>query len=229
MFLAQRRAIVTGVAWFLGCGGEPRDAIPPPGATYPEIAHIVIDASDQGRFVCSGVLLAPQVILTAGHCVDNHQRWEVQVAGSSQLSLRAEALDWNEGGSELVNPKRHDVGLVYLDHPVTLAAYPALSKVRLDRPTPATRLARRASSQPYQANIWLTAADSIGYPHHYMSTTTLSRGDSGGPVFLRGTHEILAVSSGVGSGIQVSARIDLVSQWISERLTGPYAATAQSP
>jgi hypothetical protein len=43
-------------------------------------------------------------------------------------------------------------------------------------------------------------------------------GDSGGPVFLSGTHTILAVNSGAGSNTQVLARVDLLADWLTSQV-----------
>src|ERR1700710_594233 len=97
---------------------------------YPEAATI----SGSGGTVpvgyssyCSATLIAPRVILTAGHCVDGPTTWKVDVGAQSRTTTRAATFDWKNEGTT-VNPAHHDVGLLFLDQPVTLASYPTIAQ-----------------------------------------------------------------------------------------------------
>ncbi len=46
---------------------------------YPEAATLNIDVTQSMYYACSGTLIAPQVVLTAGHCVAGHHHWDVYV------------------------------------------------------------------------------------------------------------------------------------------------------
>jgi V8-like Glu-specific endopeptidase len=185
---------------------------------YLEAAYINIDATPVSAYVCSGTLIAPEVVLTAGHCVDTHSRWEVHVAGAYRVSTSTAVFDWNEQGSSTVNPAHHDVGLIFLNQPVTVSHYPTLSKAAAAIGASATCVGRvvdgSIQSGAYRADTTIFPADPVGYHYDYMSPVLIQPGDSGGPVFLSGTHEIAAVNSGAGAALQVLARVDLVRDWI---------------
>jgi V8-like Glu-specific endopeptidase len=196
---------------------------------YPEAAYLNIDLSASGGYACSGTLIAPNVVMTAGHCVDEHSRFEVYVSGAYRLSTSGVTYDWNEHGAETVNPAHHDIGLVFLNDAVKIATYPTLSKVKVADGTKAINVGRvlngAVQSNAYQAPATISAADKIGYPYDYTSTDVIQPGDSGGPVLTSGTHTIVAVNSGAGSGIQVLARVDLLADWISAQIAAHGGAT----
>ncbi len=195
-----------------------------PATAYPEAAYLNIDMSPQGGYACTGALIAPRVVLTAGHCVDGHGVWEVYVGSSYRKSTNAAVYDWREEGTETVNPKHHDVGLVFLGDAVTLASYPTLSNAKVPDNTKVINVGRVQNgtvlSAEYQANATISAADRLGYPYDYTSAQVIQPGDSGGPVFLSDSHTIVAVNSGAGNGIQVLARVDLVYDWIQGQIAG---------
>ncbi|HTQ02461.1 MAG TPA: trypsin-like serine protease [Polyangiaceae bacterium] len=199
---------------------------------YPEAAYLNIDMSPSGGYACSGTLIAPRVVLTAGHCVDGHGVWDVYVGSAYRQSTSAAVYDWNENGAETVDPKHHDVGLVFLGEPVNLASYPTLSKTKVADNTKAVNVGRvlngTIESALYQAPATISAADKIGYPYDYSSSDVIQPGDSGGPVFLAGTHTLVAVNSGAGSGVQVLARVDLVADWIASQITAHGGSSTSS-
>lgn len=191
-------------------------------SAYPEAAYLNIDLTTSGGYACSGVLIAPKVVLTAGHCVDTHSKWEVYVGGAYRLSTDAVTYDWNENGAEQVNPAHHDLGLVFLCDAIKLASYPTISKVSAASGAKAINVGRVLNgvvkSSDYQAATTLSPGAAVGFPFDYYSTDVIQPGDSGGPVFLSGTHTVAAVNSGAGSGKQVLARTDLVYSWIAAQI-----------
>jgi V8-like Glu-specific endopeptidase len=193
-----------------------------PASAYPEAVYLNIDMSEEGGYACTGALIAPRVVLTAGHCVDGHGVWEVYAGSAYRRSTDAAVYDWKEEGVELVNPKHHDVALVFLDDAVNLASYPVLSDAKVPDGTEVVNVGRVQNgavlSSEYQAGATISAADRIGYPYDYTSAQVIEPGDSGGPVFLKGSHTLVAVNSGAGSEIQVLARVDLVYDWIEEQV-----------
>ena len=82
-----------------------------PATAFPEAATLDIDMGPNGGWGCSASVIAPRVVLTAGHCVDGHSRWDVRVGKETRTSTSALTYDWKENGAQLVNPAHHDLGL----------------------------------------------------------------------------------------------------------------------
>jgi hypothetical protein len=222
-----------------------RDAAPPGAATavsvapiiggvlatdYPESAILDMDKGASGSYyACSGTLVAPRVVLTAGHCVDGHKTWDVYVHGEYRSSTTAVTYDWAEGGAANVNPNHHDLGLVFLGQPITLAAYPTLATTMSPDGTKVSNIGRIRdgvfTSTSYRASTTVSGAAPWGYPFDYISPDIIQPGDSGGAVVLFETHTLVAVNSGAGAGFQVLARVDVLSGW----LQGQLAAYAVAP
>lgn len=212
------------------------------GATasdYPE--SVLVEASRQGvsDAACSGAVVAPQVVLTAGHCVDPFTGWSVQapfVLQSSSAS-RGETFDWKSDGSGKTDPSLHDVGLVYLDRPITLPRYPSLAQGPIADGSSVVNIGRVDGSGVSSAALFvsrsLTVAKAavIGYPYDYVGAQAIAPGDSGGPVEVPGTtpHLLVAVGSGVGGGREVLARTDLLARWLGERIAAHGGAGAEPP
>jgi hypothetical protein len=66
--------------------------------------------------------------------------------------------------------------------------------------------------------VTVTSAASIGYPFDYQGNEIIEHGDSGGPVFVPGTHQLVAVNSGGGNGTEILARVDLLHDWIVQKI-----------
>ena len=207
-------------------------------AAYPEAAYLNIDSTAAMYWACSGTLIAPQVVLTAGHCVVGHHQWDVHVGTAYRSSTSAAVYDWPVLDSDTVNPHYHDVGLVFLPTPIVLAsAYPSVAVQGSPSGTKAINVGRdigpnapdfQVTTTLYEASVTLGSTPS--YPYDYSSNDVIQPGDSGGPVFLSGTHTILAVNSGASPGVmQVLARVDLVSSWISAQVASHGGSSVSSP
>ena len=97
-----------------------------PATDYPEAATIDFVKNGQG-YICSGTIIAPQVVLTAGHCVvGGATAFLVHAGNNVTLSVTASAMDYTET-AESVNFTQHDVALVFLTDPITLPRYPAIA------------------------------------------------------------------------------------------------------
>lgn len=197
-------------------GGTPANA-------YPEAAILDIDRGASGTwYACSATLIAPRVVLTAGHCVDGHTSWGVYVHQEYRLSTSGITYDWAENGAKLVNPNHHDLGLLFFDKPIVLATYPTIATRPLPDGSKVLNIGRildgTLTSSSYQAPAVVSSGAAIGYPFDYMSSTVIQPGDSGGAVIADGTHELVAVNSGAGAGVQVLARVDLLASWIQAQI-----------
>ena len=135
-------------AGLMGCDGgstAPRQRIsdPPSLITYgsvdrnahPAVVLIVMDVDDDPTYVCSGTLIAPKVVLTAGHCVGEPGEFSgLRVFTESDVENgnnnfpfagpnTVEAADW--AAHPLYTNRAfflHDVGVVVLSRAVKLAS-----------------------------------------------------------------------------------------------------------
>ena len=199
-------------------------------AQYPEAATIVgtggtVPSWDAWR--CSAALIAPRVILTAGHCVDGPTTWQVNVGAQSRTTTRAATFDWKNETS--VNPAHHDVGLLFLNQAIVLASYPTIATAPASPTSKVMNVGRVHNGitntlwGAVTTNLINGATVSPGFPFVYFATDVLESGDSGGPDFLFGTHQIIAVNSfsttltnSQGSApYEGLARVDQINQWIT--------------
>lgn len=198
-------------------------------AQYPEATIIVGTGgsvpSGYGSY-CSATVIAPKVVLTAGHCVDGPTAWRVGVGAQLRTTTRAATFDWkNEGDNN--NPNHHDIGLLFLDQPITLASYPTIAQAAAPSNSQVLNVGRVLNGTRTDT-LWgavtsnLLDGASYGYPYDYIANDLIESGDSGGPDFLYGTHKIIAVNSGTGmangSQIEGLARVDLLYSWITRPL-----------
>ncbi len=192
-----------------------------PASEYGEAATLTMHKPGIVGY-CSATVIAPRVVLTAGHCVDSFVSWDVYVGTEARAAEGAETFDWNEAGATTVNPNHHDIGLVYLTQPITLPAYPTLAAAKVPDGTRVVNVGRvkdgTLTDALYMAPVAVEDATPIGFPFDYTSPDIIQSGDSGGPAFREGTHEIVAVNSGANETLQVLARVDLLTTWIADRV-----------
>jgi hypothetical protein len=235
--------LVVGIAACSGSGpggGRQSDDIVggTSAADYPEAVLVDLYKSKSLYAMCSGSLIAPSVVLTAGHCVHGISSWVVTApaaSGQKANGIRAETYDWNATG-EAVNPDEHDIGLVFLDQPIELSTYPKLAAEPLASNKTVYNIGRIQDGKLSMTELFVSktvkvkSAASSGYPFDYVATETIEPGDSGGPDVEPGPapHTIVAVNSGAGGGTEVLARVDLVRDWILGRVAAAGGASSSS-
>ncbi len=223
--------------------GETSDAIVggARATEFPEAA--LVDMARGGRTVsiCSGALVAPRVVLTAGHCVDGFDGWTVRLpyAGGQVATASGAAVFDYKNDSQFVNPNQHDVGLVFLSRPLTLPQFPTLATSGLAEGARVQNLGRIKDGVASRTDLYFGAEVAVrpgsrfGFPFSYVTDEVIQSGDSGGPVEIPGStpHRIVAVNSGGGGGTQILARVDLIATWIDEqiRANGGFATDPVSP
>ncbi|MFT3775663.1 MAG: trypsin-like serine protease [Minicystis sp.] len=197
------------------------------GATagaYPEA--VLVDGQRNGSLgePCSGVLVAPRVVLTAARCVSGYDGFRVRAPfayGREAWGRWSEVYGSYYGGS--AGADANDIALVFLDRPIWLNGYPQLASYPLmdgDRVVSVGRArdGEISSSSMYMSEpVSIVDATSHGYREHYASTAITEQGDDGGPVFAANTHVIVAVNAGMADGATLFARTDGVRNWIRQR------------
>jgi hypothetical protein len=116
------------------------------GNRHPAVVLIVMDVGGAPAFRCSGTLLSPTIVLTAGHCTSNYPDGEYSGMrvftesdvqhGTNNYPLAGpntvEAVEWHahpefEDAPFVV----HDVGVIRLSQPVNVGSYGVLPTVNM--------------------------------------------------------------------------------------------------
>ncbi len=105
------------------------------GSTHPAVVLIVMDIAGEPAFRCSGTLIAPKVVLTAGHCAGEPGEFsgmrvftesDVENGNNDYPFAGANTIEAKEWHSHPLFTEaqffRHDVGVVVLSRDVKLAA-----------------------------------------------------------------------------------------------------------
>jgi MYXO-CTERM domain-containing protein len=195
---------------------------------YEEAALVDMYQNGQLTAACSGSIIAPRVVLTAGHCVDGFTSWGITAPYSNRQTANASSgatYDWMENGATTVNPNHHDIGLIFLDTPITLSSFPKLAKSRLADNSNVVNIGRINNGTLSDTDLFVSSPIPVvdgstqGFPFDYAAQQVIQEGDSGGPDEVPGStpHLIVAVNSGAGSG-EVLARVDLLYSWIQQQI-----------
>lgn len=190
---------------------------------FPEAALIDMGYGNQIKSACSGALISPKIVLTAGHCIGDFTSWRVTLpfANGQKTTGQGMVLDY-VSKENTVDPNTHDVGLIVLDSALSIDSYPLVANKGVPGGTKVQNIGRINNGQFSSTALFVSQplgvsdAKSYGFPFDYIADQVIQPGDSGGPVVLSGTHKIVAVNSGAGGGTQVLARVDLVASWIKQ-------------
>lgn len=222
----------------LGASADERRLIGRDTTAYPAVGALL----KNGEMHCTGTLIAPDLVLTAGHCVYLYERREISFKPGHNIYLpgdvvTAERLVWpTESGFRYNDASlENDIGLVYLSHRLPIAP----ARLHAGRPNLQTAFLTRtplsfvgfgftiADGQPAASGIKRLADIPIheltSLTFSYVGTANTCKGDSGGPAFLVGGNQLFLAgitSKGdprcVVSG--VDTRVEKYFSWIQGHL-----------
>lgn len=204
-------------------------------SAYSEAALVNMNGS-----ICSGSVIAPKVVLTAGHCVDGFSSFSIVAPYANPRQTAKGVSAWTEytQTGQWVNPNVVDVAVIVLDRAINLATYPKLASSPVASGTKVVNVGRIDDGAASNSNLFfgkqvtVKPGASWGFPKAYITEEVIQSGDSGGPVYLAGgatPRTIVAVNSGGGGGTQVLARVDLVYAKIQEIIAQTSPATTPTP
>lgn len=188
----------------------------PPAALLPAdeaVSHAeVVDVFmrkkfSAGTWMCTGALVGPQTVLTAGHCVDPTEfvSYEI-VARHAPGTPRVQAVRGVVASSRFDDVANPDVGVLRLAEPVALATYAELTDVTADvlagKALTAAAVVRTEATPEagYVVSDAMPIADAapLGYEHGWSTPMFSKGGDSGAGLFLvedgKLTHKLVGVA-----------------------------------
>jgi V8-like Glu-specific endopeptidase len=229
------------------------DGVPASAGDFPNTGALVV----QGDIWCTGTLIAPSVVLTAAHCI---QQNELPGGQPPSFTLALDVSDaYSAGLFQGVDMLAHedydpnawygsnDIGLVFLaEHPTgaTHELLPSPSEgasisvgadVDIAGYGQTNENIYESAGVLYKAHTELTAVGQLDITVGGPNQPQGCYGDSGGPSFLPvagGRRQIGVVSAGVGEGCsdgEIHTRVDPFLEWIHAHADVPCDSGLSDP
>ena len=190
---------------------------------YPSVCSL---SGVMGDIIGSGVLIAPDVVLTAGHCIDDIEISYVSFGDT--IICVSETLIHPNYNLNMRIP--HDIGLIFLDQeaceitPATMHSGQFIHRFT-DITTVGFSFHFKKFSKPGTFRYYGIVLESIGEIKFLPTKTSIWYGDSGGAVFVDwcGQNILIGIISNFmildGKIIECSAtRIEMFKHWIKESI-----------
>lgn len=177
-------------------------AKPVPDANLTEVVNVLIDGD---RGLCTGTLVAKNVVVTAAHCLDRtFHSWDVvaPLAGGQKSSV-AQVRMFDDDFEDVAHP---DIGAIVLSEPIELDAYAQLTdltaRVANGGKVPGFTMVRSYvdSEAPLKLipGLEISSGEPYGYEHGLVTKFFSQGGDSGAGLFAmengKRTHELVGVA-----------------------------------
>lgn len=172
-----------------------------------EVVYVFMDHYDGGHYMCTGTLVAKDIVVTAGHCLDESafHNWEIVAPlAKGKPGVSASNPAWMGDDYEAVeNP---DIGFLRLDDPIELPAYATLTDItsRVEKGEKITALAIVRDKEDFEApfkvvsGLSVTSTTKYAYSHGFGTPIFSKGGDSGAGLFLvengQPTHKLIGVA-----------------------------------
>jgi len=188
-----------------------------PATAFPEA--VIVTSS--GFVPCSGVVLAPRVVLTAGHCRSSAKKYSVS-APNAKHQVATGSSDWTTFDGQAATSS--DLLLIFLDSDLQLDAYPTIPEEEVAPGTEVVDVGRTLNDVIMSDATYVSstvtiqgAGDALGFHYNYEALPDVSQdGDSGGPIELvkGAAHTVVAIvdTDTVEQNITEATPIDLFTR-----------------